>query len=673
MPYEYEHLDTERRQFRRLVLHPAQNHSDPIHVSLEIVEFEESVEYEALSYVWGPTTPAGHLFLNDSRISITPNLDCALRHLRNADSKRLLWVDALCINQEDMEEKVTQIKMMQVIYAFAVGVLVWLGPGTTQTDSAMRAIEKFDKQTWQTYEFQVNFMDIIYLDWFTRIWVVQEFVLGWNPKESPKIGCGTVWVPWISFWAAWAHFNDGLSTMQAEHDRLYRAAIEETFQPSWIDEVKKHPPAPRAVRSNNPLEERVLTGLRSAFGDDFASYTGHADVAQLFEDVQTHSALWIARANVMDHHAYEDAHAKNFYRRLDYYKRVPMQYCGFLMHARGTVAISRKSLTFTEILKGTMNLRSTNPRDKIYGILGLVGKDARAAIPIDYHKPPEWTFVPTMAYIIQNEPEGLSILGLIWQTRHFKTPIPSWVADFTVSAHFSDEHNPVMLRGSCSNAAWSWTQDVAISTDQTILTTSGISFGTVAHVLEMVDGSRSYFTERFHEIEDLIQTHCPASQEPLWRTLVGIRNGDADTCLPYPQAWEVLMGRAREVNGTPQKMFHDAILPIVKGRKFFITDKGFAGIATSMLRVGDTVVIIPGMVRCAVLREVHDPLNDLGIHVNVAEVEGAQERGFHRITGFAYVGCHDRKDFERREKDGLKDGWKEHQCLSGKMEKWHIV
>ncbi|KAF2028020.1 hypothetical protein EK21DRAFT_114224 [Setomelanomma holmii] len=606
-------------------------------------------------------------------MSITPNLDCALRHLRKADTDRVLWIDALCINQEDMDEKASQVKMMQGIYALASGVLIWLGPGTPETESAMKAIEKFDKQAWQTYEFQVNFMETMYRDWFTRIWVVQEFVLGWNPKENPKVGCGTVWVHWISFWAAWAHFKDGSNILQAEHDKLLQKAVEETFQPHWIEQATNNPSGPRPVNPKVSLEESVLSGLRSAFGGDLLSHTGQADVSRLYEDIREDPALWTARADVMDYNAYEAPHAKIFWRRLEHNRRVPMQYCGFLMKARGTVAISKKSLTFTEILKGTMNLRSTDPRDKIYGILGLVSKEARAAIPIDYHKPPEWTFVPTMAYIIQNEPEGLSILGLVWQTRHFKTSIPSWVADFTVSADYHDEHNPVFLRGSCSNGAWSWIQDTHISSDHTTLSTSGISFGKITHTIAFVDGNRKHYTDRFREIEALIRDHCPASQESSWRTFVGIRNGDAEICASYPKAWEVLMGQAPEISGEAQKMFHDALLPIVRKRKLFVTDKGFAGVATPMSQVGDVVAIIPGMVRCAVLREVGDPLEELGIHVDMEELKDAKQSGFHRITAFAYVGCHDRDDFAKREEEGLEDGWKQHRCLREGMQKWHIV
>jgi aminoglycoside phosphotransferase (APT) family kinase protein len=92
-----------------------------------------------------------------------------------------------------------------------------------------------------------------------------------------------------------------------------------------------------------------------------------------------------------------------------------------------------------------------------------------------------------------------------------------------------------------------------------------------------------------------------------------------------------------------------------------------------MLQVGDTVAIIPGMVRCAVMREVGDPLEDLGIHVDIQKVDGEERRVFHRITAFAYVGCHDRGDFEKREKEGLGAGWQEHCCLKRDLQRWHII
>lgn len=281
------------------------------------------------------------------------------------------------------------------------------------------------------------------------------------------------------------------------------------------------------------------------------------------------------------------------------------------------------------------------------------------------HKDPPWTFVPTMTYIIKHEPGGFSLLGLLWRTRHFKTPIPSWVADFTISADFIDEHSPVFLRGSCINASWAWKQDVTILEDLTTLSVSGLSFGKVTYVVSFVDGDRQYYVSRFREIEALVAEHCPRN-EPLWRTLIAIRNTDPEICKPLAQCFEVLMGRAEELGGAAQKMFHDCLLPIVRKRKFFVTDKGFAGVATPMIKEGDTIALIVGMVRAAVLREA-DP-KELQIIVK----RMGEDVRFHRITAFAYVGCHDREEFERLEKAG-PENWNQHVCLSREMEMFYII
>ena len=379
----YESLDTRRTQFRRLILLPGESGDfyDPLFGTLEMVWSDEAPEYEALSYVWGPTSPAKRMVLNGKEINMTPNLDSALRQLRWPGSKRLLWVDALCINQDDLEEKAHQIKLMGFIYALASGVLVWLGPGTDETDAVMRSIEKFDKANWSTYDFQVNFMELLYRPWFTRTWVVQEFVMGWNPKENPKIGCGSIWVHWISFFTAWAHFNDNLPVIQAEYTKQYQQSLSSTFERSWIDHVTDVPPPPTSSLAS--LEDQILTGLRVAFGNDFLPRTGHANMTELLNNIRANSAGWIARNAVIRRCSYDSPVAKAYWRWLELQETVPVAYCGFLMHARGTVAMSQKSLSFEEILKGTMNLRSTNVRDKIYGILGLVSKEARDAIPVD--------------------------------------------------------------------------------------------------------------------------------------------------------------------------------------------------------------------------------------------------------------------------------------------------
>ncbi|KAK6595939.1 hypothetical protein QC760_006574 [Botrytis cinerea] len=449
--------------------------------------------------------------------------------------------------------------------------------------------------------------------------------------------------------------------MQDKYKKAYHDAVVETFRPEWIRTAHT-----RSIGTEQTSLEGVTTGLRSAFGENFLQNLSYHTVLEIAEDIQLNPLVWRARYTVMRHSQYDSVEAKAFWRRMELMKRVPITYHGFLMHSRGTIHIRKESLTLETVLKGTMNLRSTDPRDKIYGILGLLNEKARAAIPIDYHKQPEWTFVPTMAYIIQHEPKGLALLGLLWRTRHFKTPLPSWVPDFTISADFNDQHNPVFLRGSCVNHDWEWPEDLraTVSSDRNKLHAFMANFGRVTHIVSFIDGDRDYYVSRFKEIETLLTVQAPRS-EPLWRTLIGIRNTDHESIVTYPRAFEVLMGRIPEQDGEAQKMFQDAILPIFRKRKFFVTDKGFAGVATPMIRDGDTIAIIAGMGRAAILRDTD---------FKELEIEGRlyEGREYKRITGFAYVGCHDRDGFESLANENMGDPGR-HSCIARGLEQCYII
>lgn len=194
----YTQLDSNLSQIRRLILQRG-SFDDPLHGDLDVVSLDESPAYEALSYVWGPTTPPGTIHLSSSTISITPNLDAALRHLRHPAASRTLWVDALCINQANLDERAAQVALMRRVYAEAAKVLIWLGPAADGSDEAMRSVDRFDKAYWSTYDFQVRFMEILFRPWFTRIWTVQEFVMAKHVVQdkrmtNPLFGCGNVWV-----------------------------------------------------------------------------------------------------------------------------------------------------------------------------------------------------------------------------------------------------------------------------------------------------------------------------------------------------------------------------------------------------------------------------------------------------------------------------------------------
>ncbi|EDP49108.1 hypothetical protein KXV81_004269 [Aspergillus fumigatus] len=121
---------------RILTLYPGAEH-DPLYCTLDIVDIEHYPwPPEALSYVWGSERAPAPLYCGNGQLSITRNLDIALRHLRLPHAHRRLWVDAICINQEDPRERERQVGYMRLVYKHAVAVIAWLGPGMPETAEA---------------------------------------------------------------------------------------------------------------------------------------------------------------------------------------------------------------------------------------------------------------------------------------------------------------------------------------------------------------------------------------------------------------------------------------------------------------------------------------------------------------------------------------------------------
>ncbi|KAH7322425.1 heterokaryon incompatibility protein-domain-containing protein [Stachybotrys elegans] len=638
---------------------------DQLCAQLQTLSLASNPEYDALSYVWGTESAASPMTIDGESFTITKNLDIALRHLRHCKSDRTLWVDAICINQSDIPEREAQVKLMDRIYRSARTVLVWLGASEDDSDETMRSIQKFARHQWQTYEFQLGFMNILFRPWFTRIWVLQEFLLG----KSPRIGCGNIWIPWVSFLYAWSEFRFHDGPIDAKFNVELSKAVAATFEPGW-----SAPPLNNTITFSPAMRYDMVRYITDTFKPHELATIGFQNTSELLQNIQDAPAEWLGRYLVLQEHRYETPLARTFWRKDQLRTVIPLNYYEFLWGSRGTL-LNRKSLTLGSIIKGTMNLRSTDARDKIYGVLGLLSDAAREAIPVNYEKGPEWTFVPTMEFIVKHEPEAISLLGLLWRTRRpFEIPFPSWVPDFTISADWDDSHSPVFLRGSCANALWKWPREMEVSHDHTAFSASGLSFGKIQHLVQFNDGDIESYIAQFRDIESLVSQYCPLS-EPLWRTLVGVRNTapEFDQDEPFSQQFRTRMnlpdnpGESMASIASAHAMFATMIRDIVRGRVFFTTDEGFAGIATPDIKMNDAVGLIFGMERAAVLRIVQPA--EVGIRT-VLEGQGVQ---FHRVAAFAYVGCHDRRGFKTLEKDGLTD-WTQHCCFHDRtVTKFHII
>jgi hypothetical protein len=169
----------------------------------QIIEIQDpsSTSYEALSYTWGDSVSLETIEVcvsldsgNDDRsMIITRNLYDALQRLRT-DEPRRLWVDAICINQDDLQEKAHQVARMGQIYGNADNVIVWLGEDDAYPRT--RALLKQDgKNRWPLTLPEVDLGELVTIPWFFRVWAVQEYVL---PQHAVyQLGALTIPAPHV--------------------------------------------------------------------------------------------------------------------------------------------------------------------------------------------------------------------------------------------------------------------------------------------------------------------------------------------------------------------------------------------------------------------------------------------------------------------------------------------
>lgn len=137
--FPYGPLANDPQELRLVLIDPGQS-SSPMRCSLKHVVFKDKPPFEALSYVWGDPKDVVPIYLEGRIFNVTINLASALQHLRLEDAVRVFWIDAICINQLDMQERAQQVQLMGEIFGTATRTTVWLGPETEYSALAFEYI-----------------------------------------------------------------------------------------------------------------------------------------------------------------------------------------------------------------------------------------------------------------------------------------------------------------------------------------------------------------------------------------------------------------------------------------------------------------------------------------------------------------------------------------------------
>jgi hypothetical protein len=202
--YIYLSLDKTKKSIRLLQINPPQPNNDSLTCTLTpFIVDEKCPPYIALSYTWGRRPPKHEIQLNGHTFQVRPNLLSALRQLPECKGRvkaSYFWIDAICINQTDTSERNHQVAMMRDIYSRATAVFAWLGPGFPGSDLAMEALRHDEPGIENdaepaTARSRLALNKLFNNPYFTRLWVVQEFILA----KDLWILCGAQMCTWTQF------------------------------------------------------------------------------------------------------------------------------------------------------------------------------------------------------------------------------------------------------------------------------------------------------------------------------------------------------------------------------------------------------------------------------------------------------------------------------------------
>jgi hypothetical protein len=254
--YRYSYIDGEAREIRIVRIEPASNKDDPIQCELTKYCLDDKPTYKALSYTWGEDEKSAHLAIGEKSLWISRNLEAALKRLRLPDTYLNIWVDRICIDQEDDVERSSQTSRMSNVYNQAENVYVWLGEADANSELAWELIENLasgteiaisaiihDKARKRKFE---GLKALFRRPYWWRIWVIQEVHYGRQDGRVVEVFCGERQITWTKL----LQMSENL-TLRPIHDLL-------------ITEYPNDPTSIYSLTGGGPLKLRLSGYSQSA-------------------------------------------------------------------------------------------------------------------------------------------------------------------------------------------------------------------------------------------------------------------------------------------------------------------------------------------------------------------------------------------------------------------------
>lgn len=210
--------------------------------------------YEALSYRWGSALETRTIKLDQNPdFKVTASLETALQMLRSSDTGRMIWIDAICINQRDVQERNQQVQLMRSIYEKAQLVRVWLDVDIDSSCAAMTKLRHLNNQSTEEdlgddFSFWEPLCAVFKDNYWMRVWIQQEI----SNATSLAIQCRKVLLPVLSCY----HY------IRITHDRTAALDFNTPLWLDWLD-IRPNIRLPRRFglvdSSSQPIEGSTLS------------------------------------------------------------------------------------------------------------------------------------------------------------------------------------------------------------------------------------------------------------------------------------------------------------------------------------------------------------------------------------------------------------------------------
>ncbi|KAF3007828.1 hypothetical protein E8E13_010645 [Curvularia kusanoi] len=588
----YEPLDETRNEVRFLEILPSDpSSSNIVHCSLKVYSLKDDPDYTALSYVWGDARVTRPVVVNGHTIEVTSNLADALLRLQNGRAQKL-WVDALCINQKDDEEKSHQVQQMCDIYKNAKEVVAWLNPGNMDTKRCVEAMRKLAQVADAANIRHIGTP---------------------NLESLPQSLLEDV-VARVRKHLLASSFADGdLGVVVSMVENAYWKRV-------WI------------------LQEISLAKSSTLiYGPDEMAWS---DVRKGW------AVLWWLRGFHLTAH---------LFRFEDYRTTLDMLYRPYIASDWRTPPAAwlstyvqlQISPSFLTVLYATCNdttLDCLDPRDRFYALLGFFPNEHRTRLLIDYSSSYADVFVQATTHMLQQD--GLFVLaysglaGQICETRDAQ--FPSWVVDWRCT-HPRGEGLLSFLRMNEAACEIRVTKsgELAIKAARVAEVIGVVPYTRdLSHIIQSFERIRSQLGMKHAEGADV---SLPSLNTMIWRTLM---YGDKSILAEDIEAlFEKIIQtcgrqRPRSVPPATKTVFEqkDQIAPGIdtniglsehfeellekkSPRNLFITAEGIIGSGPPITQVGDIVHAIPG----------------LGVPVLLRIDDNCKGRQRYKLVGLAYV------------------------------------